>query len=100
MASVGSKSQPLPLIPVDPCLTEDSRQQFHADVSLMGVRNANGDVAPEHELVFAAGVRSLKSNLLEMPDQISPFDGSESRHQATSWMVSSTPSMVGTGRFL
>ena len=91
--------QLFPLIPVDPCLTQDSGQEFHVDISLMGVRNSNGDIAPDHELVFATRVGSFKSKLLEISDQIFPFDGSERRDQATSLMVSSIPSMAGKGRF-
>jgi hypothetical protein len=59
-----------------------------------------GDVAFDHELMFAAGVGTLKSQLTEISDEILSLDWPKSRHQATSLIRSSSPSIVGNARFL
>jgi len=93
-------SHPFPLVPVDAGLAEDSGQELHANISLMWVRDSDDDVAPDHELMFATGIGAFESELLEIPNQVFSFDGSERGHQATSWMVISIPSMAGNGRCL
>jgi hypothetical protein len=55
-------------MPVDPRLTQNASQEFHAYISLMRIRNSNGDVAADHELVFATRIWTLKSKRFEMTD--------------------------------
>ncbi len=70
-------SQPFPLVPVDAGLAQDSGQELHANISLIWVRDSDDDVAPDHELMFTAGIGSFESELLEIPNQVFSFDGSE-----------------------
>lgn len=49
----------------------------------------------DHELMFPARVRTFKSQLGEISDEIFSFDGSKGWHQATSLTVSAIPSIVG-----
>jgi hypothetical protein len=48
----------------------------------MRVRNPDGYISANHELVFATGIRPIKAELLEIRDQIPSFDGSKQGHQA------------------
>lgn len=85
----------LPDVPADSCLVQNSAQEFFADVGLMRIGYADGDVALDHELMFPARVRTFKSQLGEISNEIFSFNGSKGRHQATSLTVSAIPSIVG-----
>jgi len=81
-------------------LPQYSRQELPANVSSMGIGNPKGDVSFDHKLVFASGIRPLKPYLLERANQVASFDWTKPRHYATSFTVSSMPSITGRGRFL
>ena len=66
----------------------------------MRVGNPYGDIALDHELMLAALVRTFESQLPEIPDEVFSFDRSKGRHQATSFIRSSIPSIAGNRRFL
>jgi hypothetical protein len=50
--------------------------------------------------VFASGIRPIKPCLLEMANQVPSFDWTKPGHYATSFTVSSIPSITGRGKFL
>ncbi len=70
-------SHPFPLVPVDAGLAQDSGQELDANISLMWVRDSDDDVAPDRELMFATGIGAFESELLEIPNQVFSFDGSD-----------------------
>jgi hypothetical protein len=80
-------------------MAQDPGQKFPADVSLMGIGKSYGLVTLDHELMLAAGVLARKSQFLKASYQLFSADGSKCRHQATSLMVSSMPSIAGRGRW-
>jgi len=62
-----------PLTHTDSGLTEDARQEFSPDVGLMRIRNTHGDVTMDHKLVFATGVRTIKSEIPEASQEVYSF---------------------------
>ena len=66
---------PLELFPRfsgDARLTQDSGQEPTAYVSLVGVRNPQPCLAPDHVLMIAFGVWAVEAEVFEVPDQAPP----------------------------
>lgn len=85
----------LPGVPTASPSVKNPSQELPTDVGLMRVGYAYGDVALDHELMLPARVRTFKSQLRELSDDIFSLDWSKGRHQATSLTISSIPSIVG-----
>jgi len=47
-------------------LAKYSGEEFDADVTSVGIRQTERDIALNHELVFSAGVWAVKAQLLEV----------------------------------
>jgi hypothetical protein len=70
----------LPRLPVDSRLPQDACEQFSADVALVWVRDAKGDLAANHELVLSARLRPFEAEPSEGPDQLGESDRPERGH--------------------
>jgi hypothetical protein len=66
--------QVFPLVPVDARLPQEIREQAATNVTLMRIRYTNGHIALLHDLMLCASIRTFKSELPQISDQIAPFD--------------------------
>ncbi len=58
----------LPLFTVDSGLPEDACEKFFADVVLVWIGNAEGEISPAHKLMFPAGVWAVEPELTQVAD--------------------------------
>ncbi len=71
----------LPLVTVDACLAQDSGEQVPADIGLMRIRTAEGDRAPDHELVPPSGERPVEAQRPQSANQLGAADRPEGGHE-------------------
>ena len=91
-----------PLLSCDSCLAQDTGQQFATNITSVGIRYSQSHIAFAHEVVFTALVRPIESQGTQAPNQVPSRYGAKRRHQAaiSFFTVSSTPSILGSVRFL
>jgi hypothetical protein len=78
LMSLFSKS--LPAIPINSGLPKNPHEKISTDITSVWVGKYQPDFPFDHVLVFAANIGTLKSQLSEVANQISPLDGTERRH--------------------
>jgi hypothetical protein len=64
-----------PFVSFDPSLSQDYRQELHADHSTVRVWYRNEKVSPDHVRMLSSVIRSLEPQLPQAPDQLSMRDG-------------------------
>ena len=72
--------QILPLLLTNLGLTQNPGQQVSPDIPLMRIRYRYGYISFSHKLVSSTSVRTIKSQLSEIADQIPPLDWTEPWH--------------------
>ena len=86
----------LPLLSRDSSLVKNPDQQIRTDISIMRIGNANIDIVTRHKGMLAAGKRSVKSQILQSPDEFS--SGSRSQLDYAKRALRSYLPVVGTNR--
>jgi len=73
-------SERFPLLSINSCLSQYPAQKFLSDVPLMRIWQPYSHVILDHKLMFSTGIRTIKAQLLQIPNQISTPDWAKVGH--------------------